>query len=167
MEEYYWVERPPMVARPSPCRSDTSEDELFTPHTLDFEPCTPAQFGRRSEWADNLATPSSMTSLGKRRDTQGSGSWRLQRSQDVATAKGEQWALQRSRSDLALQSSRVRPSTAGDDSVGLGIAMAETTPWTAQRVWGSGEPDPVLMQEDAEMRLRMASRPGAGTAKRA
>ena len=174
VEEYYRVARPARAVRPSPSKSDLSEQVAYTPHSMDSGLYSPGRFSRRSEWANSPATPATLWSPSTPGSTRpligkggksGSDDWQHTGSQDVIAAYGEDSELQRSRSAVARRPPRVRPATAGDDSVGLGIAMT-SSPWTAPSVWGSGEPDPVLMQEDAEMRLRMASRPSTTTPKR-
>ncbi|SPO21101.1 uncharacterized protein UTRI_00578 [Ustilago trichophora] len=166
VEEYYQVDRPVRAARPSPSRSDLTGVEVFTPHSMDSGLYTPDRFSRRSEWANSPATPATLWSPSTPGSTRPLVSKQeRQNSNREQETDDEEWMLHRSRSDVALRRPRARPSTAGDGSVGLGIGMP-STPWTAPSVWGSGEPDPGLMQEDAEMRLRMASRPSTGNTKR-
>ncbi|SNX81841.1 uncharacterized protein MEPE_00546 [Melanopsichium pennsylvanicum] len=191
VEEYYRIERPVRAAarvRTSPSKSDVSEQEIFTPHSASMEKglYTPSRFSNRSEWANSPATPVTLWSpstpgsirpLISKRDRQFSDSSStlpqipFGREIDETTVQSSSnfWNLDRSRSNIAPGTSQVRrPSTTGTDPVGLGIGLAGASQtWTAPSVWGSGEPDPELMQEDAQMRLRMASRPNtAGDPKR-
>lgn len=171
VEELYHVERPPRAARASPSKSDRSdyEQDIYSPNTLENVLYTPSRFSRHSEWADSPATPAKMWSPSTPSSTRplvskkggGAGS-----PEEVFAADGEDWVLHRQRSDTALRrAAGTRPTTAGDDSVGLGIAMS-STPWNAPSVWDSGEPDEALRQEDKEMRVRMATRPGTANSKK-
>lgn len=162
VEDYYRIERPSRAARTSPSKSDLSEQEIYTPHTLDGDLSTPGRFN--SHWADSPATPATIwtpSTPSSTRPLMGADG-KSPQLPDTVDAEGQEWVLHRSPSDAAPRPPRARRPTAGDDSVGLGIAMA-TTPWTAPSVWDSGEPDAALVQEDAEMRLRMASRPATGS----
>ncbi|CDU24129.1 uncharacterized protein SPSC_02758 [Sporisorium scitamineum] len=175
VEEYFQIERPVRAARPSPTKIDVSEQDLYTPYTLDSHFSTPNRFQHDSEWADSPTTPATMwtpaTPLSakplvakSKRSGQDSDGWLSPLARGATNAANrEEHVLPRSRSDVALRPPpRSRSINASSsDSVGLGIAMASSPspPWTAPTEWASGQPDPVLMQEDAKMRLRMASHP--------
>ncbi|GAC93342.1 pheromone-regulated transmembrane protein [Pseudozyma hubeiensis SY62] len=181
MEEYYRVERPARAAaRFSPSRSE-SWDTHHT-HSAYFNEGDPSPIARSnvdSDWVRTPATPASMwappTSSSTKplmteaqRNWQGSATSFAPRSYQMsAPSQGEDILLHRSRPDHSLRPAP-RPRSAKKTSkndVGLGIAVAPSSssspspPWTAPQVWASGQPDPALVQEDADMRLRMAIHP--------
>ncbi|SOV08181.1 uncharacterized protein UDID_00784 [Ustilago sp. UG-2017a] len=169
VEEYYRVERPCKATRSSPSKSDISEQGIYTPHMLDSILYTPSRFSRQSEWADSPVTPATMWSPSTPSSTRPLVSKKdagRESPDEVIAADGEDWVRHRSRSGAALRGlAQSQPDTAGDASVGLDIGMT-STPWTAPPVWGSGEPDEILKQEDQEMRVRMATRPSTANSRK-
>ncbi|KAJ9476672.1 Pheromone-regulated transmembrane protein [Pseudozyma hubeiensis] len=180
MEEYYRVERPALAAaRFSPSRSDSWDTHhTHTPYFNEGDPSSPARSNADSDWVRTPATPASMWAPSTpsstkplmteaQRNRQISDTSFAPRSyQMTPPAQGEDTLLYRSRSDHSLRPAP-RPRSAKKTSkndVGLGIAVAPSSsspspPWTAPQVWASGQPDPALAQEDADMRLRMATHP--------
>ncbi|KAJ1031544.1 hypothetical protein NDA13_001935 [Ustilago tritici] len=106
------------------------------------------------------STPPSTRPLVSKKDA------RRESPDEVIAADGEDWLLHRSRSGAPLRgSAQSQPDTAGDALVGLDIGVT-STPWTAPPVWGSGEPDEILKQEDQEMRVRIATRPSTANSRK-
>ncbi|TKY90739.1 hypothetical protein EX895_000737 [Sporisorium graminicola] len=178
LEEYFRVERPAKAAAGrSPSKTDGSEQDLYTPYTLGSQSSTPRGFQPGSAWADSPTTPATvwtpstpsstrpLAAKGQRKRQEDSDAWLSPRLPEASVAVGgEEFLLHRARSDIALRPPSRSPSVnnaSSTDSVGLGIAIASPLlpPWTAPSEWVSGQPDPVLMREDAKMRLRMASHP--------
>ncbi|CBQ67920.1 conserved hypothetical protein [Sporisorium reilianum SRZ2] len=171
VEEYIRIERPARAALRSPSQSDVSEQGLHTPYSLDGHFSATRRFQGGSKWAESPATPAttvwtpSTPSSARPLVAKGSDdgqSPRPHRATRAAADDRDESVLHRRGSDVALRPPpRARSITASSsESVGLGIAMASQSPaWTAPNEWASGRPDPALMQEDARMRLRMASHP--------
>lgn len=166
VEEHYQVERPPRAIYASPSRSALSPHHDFALYSIDGAFSTPGCSHVESDWTQSPATPvtiwtpstpSSAKPLVRRAQSNGhdsNSSLSPHSHEPLVTLDGQEFVLHPLHPRPRSQSAKNRSK----NEVGLGIAMTSTSPWTAPLVWDSGHPDPVLMKEDAEMRLRMASR---------